>query len=574
MAHIALVATAAFALAGVGVALQAMPVVEIPVVTQVEEAEAHTGDVHADTQCINGGQQKQTTFTLTVGNVPSGATIAKVETHTGPVSFPNGWNRGTFPDNEWVTRYTNLPTLTVPPWTTPAFPGSTTGNGPWELVVTTFSNGVVVLSDTRAENMTACTREVTPSLSFTPGDCINKGKADAIDTAEYTWTRSGPDSAAIFTAHPVGNVTLTKTVFGPYDLTRTDYKNPACKPSFTIEKSCAYIKITYNNPSQWPRYPDYHYTGDGVVGVDYGPGLTYTNVKVNPGETKVIFEKTFAEDYNGGAPIDVQYQDILGAERDIDTAAVVVQVDTNCQPDVIPATPVAIVDGGCVVGGGSQGTTTMSNPFPGLPNTVGTDAVFIEKIDGVDQPSVTIAPNGPTVNHSYPFGEDTGDHLVQVYDDKGNLLGAKNVGSDCAPNKVPNNPKDGFQQFCGGYSAEFSNDVGVLDPNEFADDAHFEYTDENGKQQTTTVAPNGTHVKVTVKFDEDSGSHIVKVGEVGKTKEYEIKTNCLPPGLATTGQELILLWLGLTAIYLGVCTVLVLNARRRIAAGTAPVEAA
>jgi len=64
--------------------------------------------------------------------------------------------------------------------------------------------------------------QVTPVAPvFTPPTCDAPGTLVGTDTAQYAWTRTGPDSAAVLTATPIGNVTLTgQTVFGPYDLTQ------------------------------------------------------------------------------------------------------------------------------------------------------------------------------------------------------------------------------------------------------------------------------------------------------------------------------------------------------------------
>lgn len=535
----------------------------IPVeVSNIQGAEAHTGDLKVKATCVSGVYQL--TYTLTLANVPNGVTATKVESHTGPQNFPAGWSRATYPD--WIERATNVPAnQSTVSWTT-TLPGTTVGNGPWELAVSTFSDNFVVNSDTRVEGLKGdCTpppKQVTPVLHFSPGDCQNPGSADAVDTPEYTWTYAGPNTARVYTAHPVGNVILTQTTFGPYDMTKTDYKNPACKPWFEVEKSCGYIKITYHNESQWIRYPDYRYSGDGVLPKDAGSGPYYTPVAVNPGETKVIFEKTFTEDYNGGE-VEVQYQDILGAERDIDTAAVIVKVPTNCQPDVIPATPVAIVDGDCVVNGsGSLATTAMSNPFPGLPNTVGTDAVFIEKIDGVDQPSVTIAPNGAQVNHSFPFGEDTGDHLVQVYDDKGNLLGAKVVGSNCAATiTVPDVQRDCVNKVTkGSGEGTWSTIKETLLPN---GDTRYEadFTPDAGKVVLPgsgyTVTNNVAHWQVDVPKKVCNTTN-----QLGQT---DLPTEWMAfKALAAAGAGLLI-----TALMVGVLVVLILGGRRLFGRKTA-----
>ena len=60
---------------------------------------------------------------------------------------------------------------------------------------------------------------VTPAV-FTAPTCEAVGTLVGTDTDDYTWVRTGPDTAAVLTATAVGEVTLTgTTVFGPYDLT-------------------------------------------------------------------------------------------------------------------------------------------------------------------------------------------------------------------------------------------------------------------------------------------------------------------------------------------------------------------
>jgi len=146
--------------------------------------------------------------------------------------------------------------------------------------------------------------EVTPSLVFTPGTCQATGTVTPTASDDYTWEFSGPASARIVTFSAVGNVTLTQTVFGPYDVRQTDWNDPACQPEFTFVEQCTtdglFVELSYTNNSKWDRWPDYSFTGDTKVPTDYGSGPTWNTVKVTPGETKVIWSYTFPEDYNGG----------------------------------------------------------------------------------------------------------------------------------------------------------------------------------------------------------------------------------------------------------------------------------
>lgn len=174
---------------------------------------------------------------------------------------------------------------------------------------------------------------ITPTLIFTPGTCQAKGSVVADETEFYSWVITGPESARVYTAAPKDGETLTQTVFGPYDLRQLGHMNPACQPEFEVVALDGYIKITYVNNSRWDRWPDYTYTGDGVTpNTSYGFPY-YTPVMTGPGETKVIFEMTFPEDYNGGS-VQVTYQDKLGAESDISSGPFTVTVNTDLLPPV------------------------------------------------------------------------------------------------------------------------------------------------------------------------------------------------------------------------------------------------
>ena len=61
---------------------------------------------------------------------------------------------------------------------------------------------------------------VTPPV-FTAPTCAAPGTFEGIETDDYEWTRTGPDTAAVLTATPKGEAVLIEpTEFGPYDLTQ------------------------------------------------------------------------------------------------------------------------------------------------------------------------------------------------------------------------------------------------------------------------------------------------------------------------------------------------------------------
>lgn len=215
------------------------------------------------------------------------------------------------------------------------------------------------------------TTVVAPEL--TPGTCLATGSANPVETDAYSWTVTGPTSARVFTAVAKDGYVLTgQTVFGPYDLRQTDWRDPACQPEFTKVKECGYYKLTYTNNSKWPRWPDFTYEGDGVTpNTDYGFPY-YTTVRVEPGETKVIFEKAFDEDYNNGSVL-VTYQDKLGAESDINSGPFTDTVDTDCA-DPLPNTSTSdSTDEVCVAPGdieGGSATFSLTAGDEGLSTTV------------------------------------------------------------------------------------------------------------------------------------------------------------------------------------------------------------
>lgn len=298
----------------------AVPLMFAPAVVTATAAHAHTSDIKATTACVNGTYE--VTFTLTLAKVPEGAT-STVEARTGTTSFQNNWTKSTW--NDWTPKAVNIPsTETIVTWKT-LLPGTTTGNGPWEYAVTSWSDGVTpVKSDTRAEGLTgACHKVVTPTLEFTPGTCDTPGTVTATDTDEYSWASSGPESARIYTASPKGNVELTKTVFGPYDLRQIPPTNPECPPIVIepdpgatitggcLEKGGSFLAAELSN----------NYTaGENTIGtpvsldivvdlLDVGPIL------VQPNEVLPL-QYTFKED-TGKHTLEIYYEDELLASKTI-----------------------------------------------------------------------------------------------------------------------------------------------------------------------------------------------------------------------------------------------------------------
>lgn len=567
---------------------------------------AHTADIKASTDCVNGSYI--TTYTLTLSNVPSGAT-AIVEARTGTTSFQSGWSKSTWSD--WSTKASNVPsTQKTVTWTT-TLPGTTKGNGPWEYAVTTWSNGHTVKSDTRAEglkgdckppfnwdwtypaptcdgvtisfpadlpagqqgimevNVTGGSisgmqyklegdaykakypnghagltvfipwsefrnysipatgkwtvtqlqvhgtnyhwsgelecgkdvRKVTPKLEFTPGSCTAPGFVIATDTDDYTWSVSGPESARVYTASPKGDVELTQTVFGPYDLRQLSPENPVCPPIVT------------------------------------------------------------------------------------------------------PADPKVQITSQCLTTGGASASVTPSNPFTPAPNTVGTPASFLIVVDGEAQGIVQVQPNQVVPPIVYTFGEDTGDHVVEVFSN-GELIGSVKVGTSCndtvvtpvtpsfiqptcdKPGKlvVPDQPK-GVEFTVDGLTVTFTPATGYAFP--AGTQLEYSFTEvfpkncdkvvtpvtPTFKQPTCTTSgsplvpkqPEGVDYKIdgnTVTFTPQAG-YAFPAGTQVKYSFTEVKpTNCAKPQLAQTGSSLNVLWLGAAGLALIGGLLMVMRTRR------------
>ncbi len=106
---------------------------------------------------------------------------------------------------------------------------------------------------------------VTPTLTYTPGTCSAAGTVVASNTSQYTWKASGPANATIETATAVGNVVLTKTVFGPYDLSKLS--GSSC-PSTITPRVCTTSTVlpTSTNLDQqgWTLTHDSKYVDGGI----------------------------------------------------------------------------------------------------------------------------------------------------------------------------------------------------------------------------------------------------------------------------------------------------------------------
>lgn len=212
--------------------------------TQIDQRERKTqsGDctprVKLDGIAVCSAGTYTVTWTVTITNSGLLSEVdLKVIKHLPAGSLINGVDAQVWL-TEWIEHHANhglppWPTNGVVTFTQTGIPGSATSATAG--VQYDFKGGpsgdpekTITLSGDCYESKT-----VTPSLSYTPGTCTTLGTVTAIDTADYTWTREGPDAAATFTAHPANpGITLTQTAFGPYDLRKQVGED--CEPPLPV----------------------------------------------------------------------------------------------------------------------------------------------------------------------------------------------------------------------------------------------------------------------------------------------------------------------------------------------------
>jgi len=183
----------------VGLALGGTALGATSVIHVAESASAHTGDLKVTATCnVKTGQYDQSA-TLTLASVPAGET-GTIVWHEGTTSFQN-WNGSTFTfegnagtSGNGTVQITGLPSL----------PGTTTGNGPWLYVYTTFDKGdsFTIKSDNQPGNPTPLT-----------GNCVKQDSKDAAaDIAITPATCTAPASAAWTGLHFATGSALDETV--------------------------------------------------------------------------------------------------------------------------------------------------------------------------------------------------------------------------------------------------------------------------------------------------------------------------------------------------------------------------
>jgi hypothetical protein len=179
-----------------------------PASTTAQSASAHTGDLKVTATCnVKTGQYDQSA-TLTLAAVPTGET-GTIVWHQGTTSFVNNWNGNSFTFEGNAGTSGNGP---VPITGLPSLPGTTTGNGPWLYVYTTFDKGdtFTIKSDNYPGNPTPLT-----------GNCVKEDSKDAAaDIAITPATCTAPASAAWTGLQFATGSALDETV-GPHSGTAT-----------------------------------------------------------------------------------------------------------------------------------------------------------------------------------------------------------------------------------------------------------------------------------------------------------------------------------------------------------------
>ncbi|WP_449408044.1 LPXTG cell wall anchor domain-containing protein [Microbacterium maritypicum] len=107
-----------------------------------------------------------------------------------------------------------------------------------------------------------------------------------------------------------------------------------------------------------------------------------------------------------------------------------------CIP-VVPPTPTADVTAIC-----GYATVTLTNPQK--PGTIGQTAAFVVNVDGEYYGAYAVPADGSVVI-DLGFNEDTGDHLVKVYQagvSEWALIGNATVSSDCIVPEEPTTPSE------------------------------------------------------------------------------------------------------------------------------------
>lgn len=96
--------------------------------------------------------------------------------------------------------------------------------------------------------------------AYTAPTCDAPGSLVYSDTAQYVWQASGPESARLLTASPVGDVVLTgQTVFGPYNLEQLTGEQceeppaevPVVPPVFTAPSCDAPGELVYADTAEY-----------------------------------------------------------------------------------------------------------------------------------------------------------------------------------------------------------------------------------------------------------------------------------------------------------------------------------
>lgn len=377
-------------------------------------ASAHTVALSGVVECNIETEMQVITWTFRQTNTPDG-----VETDVKIMNYvASEWGAGQ--DESWVNawfehvngRDVTTKTGNFESTVIQYLPGTATGVQNARMQIdyksgynSQYANGSVTLTgDCSDPDPTV----ITPTLEFTEPTCLAAGSVVKGQSDHYTWTETGPSSARVFTAHAVGNVELTKTTFGPYDLRRLTFASGECQPTLTVEAFCGGYTVTFYNPNNFPLSANFGYGdptwvrpwSDTVIaegpyaGLTFGKsfqapyGGTLRNVQ-NGSESVTVY---LDEDLGGGSVV-VTYMVNSGSEQMAYILPQTVTVDTDCVPPVEGVYPnITVVSESCDY---ENNTIVPGSITVGEGEHVKSAQVYLVTDDGiVKQTDTTPAPYG------------------------------------------------------------------------------------------------------------------------------------------------------------------------------------
>jgi len=575
-------------------------------------ASAHTADLTVVADCGVDGY-KHLHWTLTLANVPNGVT-ANIEARSSTSSTFQSWNHGTWSD--WSTKATGVPsTQHTVTWDT-VIPGNTVGDGPWEYVYTTFSNGVTLKSDNQVHNLKGDCKpsptEVSPTEGSVTDTCSAQSVTWPVETDLVGYHNDG-------TAGPGNTVTSTpylKNTSGGYvltDVTPWSYTFKTVKELGCIPPpvQCVVVADSWAKEDIAPVFtPDgLLFAGPSVQSVNWYQrvsagnmqGLTGMSYTIAAGETgqpaQLVVEVNPNVALNLGGPvlhyatistnIDAGTSGVIDAQSALWSSTKILSGDGSLGHAITWDAMVALMPDNTLLSAPSLHLKTKSelgdtSTITSVSSSCGSTS-FVPDVPApkiwstvTSTPPMCLASGGGTYIETTTFWriDPVWNATLHTYVD-GVAYQTGHTDSppleatleQCPPpTVVPSNPQIGFEKGCLWATWEFSNDV-KLGENEVADAATFNYSDASGVFHDVVVEPNGEHVKIKIAF-EGTSLHTVQFGEKGKALRTEyVSSACLPQpeALASTGAYdwKPFIYLAAKVVLLGASLIVLVMIRRR-----------